>query len=453
MSEVRKSLGLGLFATKMYKPGEVILKENPMIQLESSSKHVSSIEPPSSIATHFRATFCSMVQVGLGWIQHQDNGILNLYFPTKESSSGYEKGAIKVAKDATEYIRNHKADQVNGFQDWETLEKVMLVWACNAFQGGRIYKQISRVNHSCNPNSIIQADGEAQRLVAATDIAEGEEITISYLGSILYTDTVSRNERLQKTKFFECKCDRCTSTADDNANRIPCPTCHPRSVQYSLEEDVQYDDDQTVKYVTTTGVCPKCQTKLDNSDKLCITVTSVSSKILAYLESQESSASNNNDDEEILEEHISLASTIMGDKHWTTNLLLLLYLDRRLSDMSSAMLTTQEIPEMEDVAEAIDTLQRVSRFVESLKLKLDPGHLLSDVIIGIGRTLVSLGDAKSQKYGAEWLDKIYDYVETFESEGRQKVVSKLRVAWKAHEQKRGSSEDMNKTKKKFKSAF
>ena len=101
----------------------------------------------------------------------------------------------------------------------------------------------------------------------------------------------------------------------------------------------------------------------------------------------------------------------------------------------------------------LDTFRLQTYFVESLKLKLDPGHLLSDVIIGIGRTLVSLGDVKSQKYGAEWLDKISDYVETFESEGRQKVVSKLRVAWKVHEQKRGSSEDMNKTKKKFKTAF
>jgi hypothetical protein len=59
------------------------------------------------------------------------------------------------------------------------------------------------------------------------------------------------------------------------------------------------------------------------------------------------------------------------------------------------------------------------------------GHLLSDVIIGTARALVSLGDVKSQKYASEWLEKIAaDYVAYFESDGIQKVVQTLRVAWK-----------------------
>jgi len=124
---------------------------------------------------------------------------------------------------------------------------------------------------------------------------------------------------------------------------------------------------------------------------------------------------------------------MMGDKHWTTNLTLLLYLDRRLSAMSQHMLTTQELPEMDEVAEAIDNLQRIKRFVDSLKLDMDPGHVLGDVIIGIARTLVSLGDEKSQKYGAEWLSHIDNYVQHFGSEGLQKVVSSLKVAWEKHD--------------------
>lgn len=104
------------------------------------------------------------------------------------------------------------------------------------------------------------------------------------------------------------------------------------------------------------------------------------------------------------------------------------------------------MPKMEEIAEVIDGLQRVSRFVSGLQLNLHMGHLLGTVIIGVARTLVSLGDVKSQKYGAEWLDKIsIDYVVTFESEGTQKVVSALRVAWK--EQQKDDDSDTKPRKK------
>jgi hypothetical protein len=48
------------------------------------------------------------------------------------------------------------------------------------------------------------------------------------------------------------------------------------------------------------------------------------------------------EEEQVLEEYVSLASTVMGDKDWTTDLLLLMHLDRRLSTLSQQMLKTQE---------------------------------------------------------------------------------------------------------------
>jgi hypothetical protein len=75
-------------------------------------------------------------------------------------------------------------------------------------------------------------------------------------------------------------------------------------------------------------------------------------------------------------------------------------------------------------------LQRIERFVKGLQLGLHPGHLLSNVVVGVARALVSLGDSKSQKYAADWLDKIdMDYVQQFESDGIQKVVATLKGAW------------------------
>jgi hypothetical protein len=159
---------------------------------------------------------------------------------------------------------------------------------------------------------------------------------------------------------------------------------------------------------------------------------------------------NNEDEDEkddILEQHVGLSSTMMGDKHWTSNLTLLLHLDRRLSAMSKRMIVTQELPGEEEIAEAIDSLDRISRFVDSLKLDIDPGHVLGDVIIGTARMLISLGDEKSQKYGAEWLSKIDDYVEQFANDGVKKVVKTLKVAWTKQDRSNDEEGDSNKKAK------
>lgn len=448
MSEVKisDSGNLGLFASKTFKAGTVVLEEAPIVVLAKSAE--STITVPASVDEKYHDTFRSMVQAGLSWIQQQpkdEKAILELYFPSNESANVYEKDVLKVANEAIKYLQNKSSSEE---ENWVTIGKIMLVWSCNAFEGGRIYRKISRVNHCCNPNAIIQPAGETQRLVAAADIVQGDEITISYLGTMLYADTQTRNERLKQAKFFECSCDRCST--DDVAARIPCPSCHPRQAQQSLDEDVQYDDDQTVAYVTPSNPCSTCNSKLDEASNLCKFMSNVTPKVVSYLKSQEGTTARKRaepdaQDDENLEEHVGLASTIMGDKHWTTNLLLLLHLDRRLSSISSAMLTTQELPEMDEIAEVIDSLQRVCRFVESQSLRLHPGHILGDVIIGTARALVSLGDEKSQKYGAEWLEKITDYVNKFENEGRQKVVAALSVAWKERD-----SDQFNQPTKKLK---
>jgi len=233
----------------------------------------------------------------------------------------------------------------------------------------------------------------------------------------------------------------------------------------SLDEGQEYDDVQTVKYTAlmeakmTKACCTHCgkteKSGAADNEKLYKVLRSVCSKMEVFLDTYDDGQTKNNttnksndededEKEAILEEHAGLASTLMGAKHWTSNLTLLLHLDRRLKAMSQRMMVTQELPEEDEVAEAIDTLQRISRFVDSLKLDMDPGHLLGDVTIGTARMLISLGDEKSQKYGAEWLNKIDDYVDQFANDGLRKVVTVLKVAWKKH----GRSNDDGDNKKK-----
>jgi hypothetical protein len=117
---------------------------------------------------------------------------------------------------------------------------------------------------------------------------------------------------------------------------------------------------------------------------------------------------------ELLEQHLGLASSVVGAKHWDTNLVLMLHLERTLQLL----------------AEATDMLERLCKFVQGYGLKLHTGHVLYDfLIVGAARALVSLGGVKSQKYASEWLERIAGYVEHFESDGMQKVVPALQVAW------------------------
>ena len=537
MSQVKQSElgGLGLYATKSYAPGDTILEETPLIvlapsyekdqelvnKLFGSQKQQAStsqnsnekggtlwdiIEPPSDVPKESHGRFRSMVQAGLvfeyekekrhddaQWTKLEDE-IFKLYHPavgndeSKKEESSTEKEVVNLAQQACDYIRKNTKQPRDPTSD-NSLQKVMLIWACNSFEGGRVYAETSRVNHSCNPNAIIKVDTEssqlqktaaaagasgeeataahsdhAQKVVAAAPIAAGDEITISYLGILLYSDTSFRRDILQRQKMFFCGCSRCGNDCDDKAGCIPCPVCHPRQEpQGILDEDVQYDDEQTVNYVTMATACDQCQTTPNAMDKrqrkkLQKIITNVANKVSSYLEdrqaamtsrkksSGEDSGDEMDQNDELLEEHISLSSTVTGAKHWTTNLLLLIHLDRRLSNMSQVMLTTQELPEMEDIAEVIDSLERVCRFVEGLDLKLHHGHIVADAVIGVARMLVSLGDEKSQKYAAEWLDKLGDYVNLFETEGRQKVVETLKQSWKKHKSNDGDEPVKKKAK-------
>lgn len=601
-AESNAGVGVGLFATKPYQTGDVILEEDVLIRLAPESPDDDhrlaslvlgqnedgkkgdekteieclwdEIEAPADIDDKHLGQFKGMVTAAVCFVDKDPppdtlKKMLSLHHPDINEPSCYEKSIVQLAKSAVKYLEETIQDKEANTDDSnsntrsrlckalkeekEVLEKIMLIWACNSFENGRIYETISRMNHSCNPNAVIQvsctsSDGDdgknhnAQLVKAAAAISPGQEISISYLGSLLYAERTTRREFLQQTKQFVCECTRCTagetgsadrgasntasSSFSDKAAALPCPVCHPReNGKRNLEEDVQYDDDLNVHYMypkgqqpnphaaeggdgsnsndsasdNKTGVmyqCEYCSKTFDSKDseyrKVFETAESVSCKVAAYLSerrqtshatdyiagSTSSAASSSSstfpelknfvknnvslvdgkrqphdtteedaDDRELFErdtreQHLQMASSTMGARHWTTNLLLLMELDDLLQCIHTDLLTKQATdPDMDSVAQAVDMLERLCRFVDGLGLQLHKGHLLSNVIIGVARALVSLGDEKSQKYAAEWLDQLSGYYEHFEPVGIQKVVESLRDAWKRHE---GKNEPQNK---------
>jgi hypothetical protein len=420
-----------------------------------------------------------------------------------------------------------------------------LIWTCNAFEGGRIYHQTSRINHSCDPNAIVQTGleydhddndhynqdetasilMERQVIRAAVPIEIGDEITISYLGLMLYAATSIRRHELSITKHFVCQCYRCTQWPMDAATALPCPICHPRvrksstkaqqqeqqqqEQQLLLNEDDQYDDDLKVQYlccqqssstlqnITWKGDCSHEIIVSRNIDLSAVTTSPsdsndvdliqhylhhthdhVSMKVAKFLRDYPSSSSSSNHslrttstlvppssktsidedhedvEREMLEICITMSSSIVGAKHWATNLPLLLLLDCQLQEIHDDLMTnditstagaTVKKEIIQRLGEVIDSLERICRYVDNLHLRLHRGHLLGNVIIGVARALVSFGDVKSQQYAATWLERICstsdhdqnnqenDFVTVFETKMIRKVVVALQSAWSRHD--------------------
>ena len=391
MTEVRASDSghLGLFALKDFSAGDVLLEEAAVVKLapldEKSSRELlsewmhgssqseskqkdtiandkilwTSIKPPPSdlVPEYLHGTFKGMVQAGIVFMKNYqgDNieqtkleSLLQLYYPSNESTLDAEKSIINVADEAILFLKQHvttsktTGNVFSTFEDWDKLHKLVLIWSCNSFQGGRIYPKISRVNHSCNPNAVIQtsnatgqsagngSDGESnsegQKVLAVTTIEKGSEICISYLGLLLYTDTSVRQKKLERTKFFKCLCSRCTAASSEGAMegaaQIPCPTTHPRDPkQMSLDEDTQYDDDQTVKYTVLIepGISKAKQLGGSDNEKLLKVLHGVRTKVERFLDTYDNREAESGRSDGRINDLTFLDSSVSSKKEWFSN--------------------------------------------------------------------------------------------------------------------------------------
>jgi len=75
--------------------------------------------------------------------------------------------------------------------------------------GSGLCPLLARLNHACLPNCFLVQDGPALTLRARRPIAQGEELTISYVGdtALAFQDT---QDRLWGSYRFQCACHYCT---------------------------------------------------------------------------------------------------------------------------------------------------------------------------------------------------------------------------------------------------
>lgn len=120
------------------------------------------------------------------------------------------------------------------------LEKLMQAWYfnCYAGDGGALdmYFTPSFMNHSCLPKAVWHIDGNEYVLLALRDIAAGEELTISYLSTVMLAQSTGvRMKALRESKEFNCKCERCNCVGR-NARKCRARQCDRHHVATLMGE-------------------------------------------------------------------------------------------------------------------------------------------------------------------------------------------------------------------------
>ncbi|XP_053238691.1 histone-lysine N-methyltransferase SMYD3 isoform X5 [Podarcis raffonei] len=98
---------------------------------------------------------------------------------------------------------------------------------CNCFSisngemqnvGVGLYPSMSLLNNSCDPNCVIVFEGPRLHLRCIRDIEMGEELTISYIETMM--PTPDRQQHLKRQYCFECDCPMCHSQSKQDADML-----------------------------------------------------------------------------------------------------------------------------------------------------------------------------------------------------------------------------------------
>ena len=70
------------------------------------------------------------------------------------------------------------------------------------FKARALYPRIARINHACAPNchKFFTREGRRMKVMAARDIGEGEEITLSYVPTLVSTPIRQVSDSPQKMR-------------------------------------------------------------------------------------------------------------------------------------------------------------------------------------------------------------------------------------------------------------
>lgn len=194
----------GLFATRSFAAGEVIMKE-------AATSRVAVDAPVTSLGIAFNLMRDIKANQSLAKLSLRpvDLGLLPLTGTTVE----FGTGAQTVSEQLSATFGD--ATTTESLQEWAKAVQPYVIGAESLATGVQpsfnLHMMCSKANHSCNPNSltVFDASGNWQHLVAVRNVAADEEITVTYWSDIL-TDSVDiRRATTQSGQGWTCWCIRC----------------------------------------------------------------------------------------------------------------------------------------------------------------------------------------------------------------------------------------------------
>ncbi|KAJ7290259.1 hypothetical protein C8J57DRAFT_1114289, partial [Mycena rebaudengoi] len=189
--------GLGLFAARALKAGDLIVSERPLFVAANPTK-----------------LFCAPHFTPAQQAQHAKN----------ERERHYALCVARMRPDcraALMALANSHTDDGFGLVDGILATNGMGIYGLRPGDDGvctAVCNNISRANHSCSPNATLQfyMPSFSYRLFAVRDIAAGEELTVTY--TYLDCPAAERHAKLKNFRFT-CTCASCTDVAASDARR------------------------------------------------------------------------------------------------------------------------------------------------------------------------------------------------------------------------------------------
>jgi len=191
--------GLGMIALEPLHPGQVLLRERPVIEVDMGAGSLDRRE----------VALCYREQ---DWEQQGEKREFKklarafVALSSEEKSKVFSLTKTDTVKEGTLAMAWADLRRENIELDFRKFCNFIQTYVTNAFSDG-LWPDLARVNHSCFPNAEVVKRGRERYLVVVRPVERGEEVTHSYLHSLMGRD--ARREVLERRWGFLCDCTLC----------------------------------------------------------------------------------------------------------------------------------------------------------------------------------------------------------------------------------------------------
>eukprot|EP00741_Cyanophora_paradoxa_P011227 tig00020554_g10847.t1 len=233
-------LGSVAVANRDYAPGDLILEEKPLLvwpnEAQNGQLHKTLYD---LVGDQLPTDFVNLLVAYLFAPEDVQKKIEDFTRPPDDAEDPaihmFRDCATKVQK--TKKFRDHSVNQ---------LFHLMLAAAVNAHlykeNLSALFEHGSKVIHSCTPNADYRGD-DSLLYRAIKPIKKGEVISFCYIDFLpACASQPIRHDFLMRTKYFTCRCKRCTGADKCRMMRCPVAECKKRVVRTGRNGDGAPED-------------------------------------------------------------------------------------------------------------------------------------------------------------------------------------------------------------------